>query len=141
MKKENKIKIYTDIAAEVKKKFGIDYSIEEIHSITQSEFKIMGYGFSKGIGIHIPYIGKFLPFDMDAYSENVIIPNKILQQELRDQGRDEEASTVYLDSYRKFQKIKHEKANEIGLTAEELMAVPNLDESSDSLDLFRNLRQ
>lgn len=141
MKKEKKIAVYTDIAKEIKEKYGTDISIEEIHSITQSQFKIMGYGFSKGVGIHIPYIGKFVPFDMDAYSKDVILPNKELQKALRDEGRDDDATTAYMESYEKYKKIKHQKANEVGLTAEQLIAIPNLDESSDTLNLFKNLRQ
>lgn len=140
MNKDKKIQVYKDIVEEIKAKYKVDFSIEEIHSITQSQFKIMGYGFSKGIGIHIPYIGKFVPFDMDTYSADVIIPNKILQQELRDAGKEEEATTAYLESYEKYKKIKSLKANELGMTAEEVVAVPNLDESNDNLDLFKNLR-
>ena len=141
MKQAKKIQVYKDIAEQIKKKYKIDFSIEEIHSVTQSQFKMMGYGFSKGIGIHIPYIGKFVPFDMDTYSADVIIPNKILQQELRDAGKEEEATTAYMESYEKYKKIKSQKANEIGMTAEEVIAVPNVDESNDNLDLFRKLRQ
>lgn len=140
MNKDKKIQVYKDIVEEIKAKYKVDFSIEEIHSITQSQFKIMGYGFSKGIGIHIPYIGKFVPFDMDTYSADVIIPNKILQQELRDAGKEEEATTAYKESYEKYKKIKSLKANELGMTAEEVVAVPNLDESNDNLDLFKNLR-
>ena len=140
MDKNKKIQVYKDIAEQIKKKYKVEFSIEEIHSITQSQFKIMGYGFSKGIGIHIPYIGKFVPFDMDSYSADVIIPNKILQQELRDKGREEDATTAYMESYEKYKKIKSQKANELGMTAEEVMAVPNVDASNDNLDLFRNLR-
>lgn len=140
MTKEEKIEVYKDIANKVKDKFGIEYSIEEIHSITQSQFKILAYAFSKFIGIQLPYLGKFVPFDMDGYSKNVIIPNKELQQELVEAEKFEEANSAFLDSYRTFVKVKASKANEPELTVEQVMALPSVNQESDSLDLFRKLR-
>lgn len=140
MNKEEKVDIYIDIAAQVKKKFGKDFSLAQIHSIANSQFAIAAYGFNKGIGSQFPVIGKVVPFDMDTYTKNVILPNKELQQQLREEGKIDEAVDAYLDSYKTYKKIKHTKANEKGLTAEEVMLIPNLEGTSDTLDIFKNLR-
>ena len=140
MNKTERLQIYEELKQEVLEEFGEDLSYAEIHSVVESQFKIMMYGFSKGVGTHLPLFGKFIPFDMDFYAEKVIIPNKELQQKLRDEGNDEEATLVFIDSINRFKKVVKEKGMEDTVTANMLVRIPNVDGSTDGLDIFKNLR-
>lgn len=140
MNKEERLTIYEEVQQEMKQEMDVDISFGEIHSIVESQFKIMMYGFSKGIGTHLPMVGKFIPFDMDFYSENVILPNKALQQKLREEGNEEEASIVFKDSLTRYKKVVKEKGQEETIKAVNLVKIPNVDGSTDGLDLFKSLR-
>lgn len=140
MLKADKVKIFTEIQKELKDELGEELSLEEINSVVNSQFKIMAYGFSKGIGSYLQYLGKFIPFDMDHYSEKVIIPNKQLQQELRDADEDIKARKVYIDSYRRYKQLVKNKGKEKEIPAEEVMNIPNIDGSTDNLNIFKDLR-
>ena len=140
MLKADKIKIFTEIQKELKEELKIDISLEEINSVVNSQFKIMAYGFSKGIGSHIQYIGKFIPFDMDRYSEKIIIPNKQLQAQLKEENDEIKAKAVFVDSYKRYKSLIRETAEEKEMSAEEVMSVPNIDGSTDNLNIFKDLR-
>lgn len=140
MNTEDKVKLYKEIQAELLDEQDIEISLEEIHSIVNSQFKIMAYGFSKGIGTVLPYVGKFIPFDMDYYSEKIIIPNKKLQSELIEQGQADVAKQVFIDSYKRYRQVVKETANEKEIDIEELLTIPNIDGSSDNLNIFKDLR-
>ena len=140
MVKEDKIKVYKEIEEELQKEFGVTTSLEEIDSVVMSQFKIMAYGFSKGVSTHLPYIGKFIPFDMDYYTEKMILPNKELQRKLQEEGRDIDAKDAFINSYRNFKKAISEKNQEPIISAQELINIPYIDGSTDNLDIFKNLR-
>lgn len=140
MNKEERLKIYEEVQKEIKEEQNIHIPFSEIHSIVESQFKIMMYGFTKGIGSHLPMIGKFIPFDMDFYSENVILPNKELQRKLREEGNEEEATIVFKDSISRYKKVVKEKGQEETIKAVNIIKIPNVDGSTDTLDLFKSLR-
>lgn len=140
MDKATRLRFYEEIKEEVNNEMGEDLPMAELHSIIDSQFKIMMYGFSKGVPTHLPMFGKFIPFDMDFYAEKVIIPNKALQKELREQGNEEEASLVFKDSIARFKKVVKEKGQEETIKANTLVKIPNVDGSTDGLDIFKNLR-
>lgn len=140
MLQEDKIKLYKEIEKEIKEELGIETSLEEINSVVLSQFKIMAYGFSKGVSSHISYVGKFIPFDMDYYTEKMILPNKKLQEELQKQGKMIEAKDAFINSYRNYKKAIADKNQEPVISAQELINIPNLDGSTDNLDIFKNLR-
>mgnify|MGYP003615838007 CR=1 FL=1 len=140
MDKATRLRFYEEIKEEVNNEMGEDLPMAELHSIIDSQFKIMMYGFSKGVPTHLPMFGKFIPFDMDFYAEKVIIPNKELQKQLREQGNEEEASLVFKDSIARFKKVVKEKGQEETIKANTLVKIPNVDGSTDGLDIFKNLR-
>lgn len=140
MTKEERIKIYEEVQKEVLAENNEEVSIAEIHSIIESQFKIMMYGFNKGVSCTLPYIGKFIAFNMDFYAEKVIIPNKELQLKLREKGRDNEATLIYIDSMNRYKQAVKTKVKEEEIDANVLINIPNLDGSTDTLDIFKNLR-
>ena len=137
---EERFKIYEEIKKEIKEKFKEDFSIEEIDSIVQSQFKIMSYGFTKNLSTIIPHIGKFVPIDKDYYDTHIINPNKKLQQELIDEGREMEAREAYLKSMKQYKGLISEKRNAPLLDANEVISIVNIDNVPDTLDIFKNLR-
>ena len=140
MDKATRLRFYEEIKEEINNEMGEDLPMAELHSIIDSQYKIMMYGFSKGVPTHLPMFGKFIPFDMDFYAEKVIIPNKELQKQLREQGNEEEASLVFKDSIARFKKVVKEKGQEETIKANTLVKIPNVDGSTDGLDIFKNLR-
>ena len=72
MNKTERLQIYEELKQEVLEEFGEDLSYAEIHSVVESQFKIMMYGFSKGVGTHLPLFGKFIP--------STLLSNRILRR-------------------------------------------------------------
>lgn len=140
MNKETKLAIYTEVQRLVKEDSKVDISIAEIHSIVESQFKIMMYGFSKDVGSALPIIGKFIPFDMNTYAEEVIIPNKELQRQLTAADRDDEARAANVKSYAGYRKLLKNIANQPEVDAMSLISIPNVDGSTDGLDIFKEFR-
>lgn len=137
---EERFAIYNEIKKEVKEKHGEDLSIEEIDSIVQSQFKIMVYGFSKNLTTAIPYIGKFIPLDRKHYEKTLIIPSRIRQQELIDEGKEKEAKAELVKSLEKFKSLLSAKKNQPFMTAQEVISIVNVDNVPDSIDIFKNIR-
>lgn len=140
MNVEERLKIYNDIQKEIAENHKEEISIQEIDSIVQSQFKIMVYGFTKGIATSIPLIGKFIPIDHEYYKKHVIEPNKRLQRELIAEGREEDAKVAYVASVKSYQSLVSEKKNAATLTAESVIALTNHDNIPETLDIFKNLR-
>ena len=140
MDKVTRLAIYKEVQNEIKDEMKEDIEFSEIHSVVESQFKIMMYGFSKGVATHLPMFGKFINFDMDFYSEKVILPNKALQSKLREEGNDDEAKMVFIDSIKRFKKVVKEKGQEETIKAVTLIKIPNVDGSTDDLNIFKNLR-
>ncbi len=54
------IKIFTTIQQEVKDKYGIEYDIEDLHGIVNTQIEATKLGFSKGITVHWSRFCKFV---------------------------------------------------------------------------------
>ena len=140
MNTEERLKIYEEVQKDIFNKFGERVSIQEIDSIVNSQFKIMCYGFNKNLTTIIPCFGKFIPIDKRYYNKYIIEPNKQKQKELIEEGKEQEAKDVYIDSVKKYKSLISAKRNESSLSANEVILIVNSDNIPDSLDILKNLR-
>ena len=140
MNTEERLKIYKEVQKDIFNKFGEQVSIQEIDSIVNSQFKIMSYGFTKNLTTIIPCFGKFIPIDKKYYNKYIIEPNKQKQKELIEEGKDQEAKDVYIESVKKYKSLISAKRNESSLSANEVILIVNSDNIPDSLDILKNLR-
>ena len=140
MNTEERLKIYEEVQKDIFNKFGERISIQEIDSIVNSQFKIMSYGFTKNLTTIIPCFGKFIPIDKKYYNKYIIEPNKQKQKELIEEGKEQEAKDVYIDSVKKYKSLISAKVNESSLSANEVILIVNSDNIPDSLDILKNLR-
>lgn len=140
MNTEERLKIYEEVQKDIFNKFGEQVSIQEIDSIVNSQFKIMSYGFTKNLTTIIPCFGKFIPIDKKYYNKYIIEPNKQKQKELIEEGKEQEAKDVYIESVKKYKSLISAKRNESSLSANEVILIVNSDNIPDSLDILKNLR-
>ena len=140
MNTEERLKIYKEVQKDIFNKFGEQVSIQEIDSIVNSQFKIMSYGFTKNLTTIIPCFGKFIPIDKKYYNKYIIEPNKQKQKELIEEGKEQEAKDVYIESVKKYKSLISAKINESSLSANEVILIVNSDNIPDSLDILKNLR-
>ena len=140
MNTEERLKIYEEVQKDIFNKFGERISIQEIDSIVNSQFKIMSYGFTKNLTTIIPCFCKFIPIDKKYYNKYIIEPNKQKQKELIEEGKEQEAKDVYIDSVKKYKSLISAKRNESSLSANEVILIVNSDNIPDSLDILKNLR-
>ena len=140
MNTEERLKIYEEVQKDIFNKFGERISIQEIDSIVNSQFKIMSYGFTKNLTTIIPCFGKFIPIDKKYYNKYIIEPNKQKQKELIEEGKEQEAKDVYIESVKKYKNLISAKRNESSLSANEVILIVNADNIPDSLDILKNLR-
>lgn len=59
------------IRKQVKDKYDLDISEEEIHDIVESQIKGAVFGFKKGVSVKLPVFGKFLFIDRKKTSEEI----------------------------------------------------------------------
>ena len=140
MNTEERLKIYEEVQKDIFNKFGEQVSIQEIDSIVNSQFKIMSYGFTKNLTTIIPCFGKFIPIDKKYYNKYIIEPNKQKQKELIEEGKEQEAKDIYIESVKKYKSLISAKRNESSLSANEVILIVNSDNIPDSLDILKNLR-
>ena len=140
MNTEERLKIYEEVQKDIFNKFGERISIQEIDSIVNSQFKIMSYGFTKNLTTIIPCFGKFMPIDKRFYDKYIIEPNKQKQKELLEEGKEQEAKNIYVESVKKYKALISAKRNEAPLSANEVILIVNSDNIPDSLDILKNLR-
>lgn len=140
MNTEERLKIYEEVQKDIFNKFGERISIQEIDSIVNSQFKIMCYGFTKNLTTIIPCFGKFIPIDKKYYNKYIIEPNKQKQKELIEEGKEQEAKDVYIDSVKKYKSLISAKVNESSLSANEVILIVNSDGIPDDLNILKNLR-
>ena len=140
MNTEERLKIYEEVQKDIFNKFGERISIQEIDSIVNSQFKIMSYGFTKNLTTIIPCFGKFIPIDKKYYNKYIIEPNKQKQKELIEEGKEQEAKDVYIDSVKKYKSLISAKVNESSLSANEVILIVNSDGIPDDLNILKNLR-
>ncbi len=140
MNTEERLKIYEEVQKDIFNKFGERLSIQEIDSIVNSQFKIMCYGFNKNLTTIIPCFGKFIPIDKKYYNKYIIEPNKQKQKELIEEGKEQEAKDVYIDSVKKYKSLISAKVNESSLSANEVILIVNSDGIPDDLNILKNLR-
>lgn len=140
MNTEERLKIYEEVQKDIFNKFGERLSIQEIDSIVNSQFKIMCYGFTKNLTTIIPCFGKFIPIDKKYYNKYIIEPNKQKQKELIEEGKEQEAKDVYIDSVKKYKSLISAKVNESSLSANEVILIVNSDGIPDDLNILKNLR-
>jgi hypothetical protein len=140
MNTEERLKIYEEVQKDIFNKFGERVSIQEIDSIVNSQFKIMSNGFTKNLTTIIPCFGKFIPIDKKYYNKYIIEPNKQKQKELIEEGKEQEAKDIYIESVKKYKSLISAKRNESSLSANEVILIVNSDNIPDSLDILKNLR-
>lgn len=140
MKKEEKIQMFTEVQQELKNELGIDLSVEEVHNVFISQFKIMAYGLIKGIATTIPFFGKFIPGLKDFYKDNFIIPNRKQQQVFIDAGDLESATKIYKESLDAVQAHKKKSAVLPSFSAEQVLAYNNHVDIPDDLDIIKNMK-
>ncbi len=77
-----------------------------------------------------------------TYGNNkyIIEPNKQKQKELIEEGKEQEAKDVYIESVKKYKSLISAKVNESSLSANEVILIVNSDNIPDSLDILKNLR-
>ena len=82
----------------------------------------------------------FLREHRKDYNKYIIEPNKQKQKELIEEGKEQEAKDVYIDSVKKYKSLISAKRNESSLSANEVILIVNSDNIPDSLDILKNLR-
>lgn len=140
MKQEEKLQMFTEVQSELKEELGVDLSIEEIYNVFVSQFKIMAYGFVKGIATTIPFFGKFLPYEKDFYKDNFILPNQEEQRRLIAEGDLEGATQAYKKSLDAVQAHKKTSAVLPSLSAEQVLAYNKHIDIPDDLDIIKNMK-
>lgn len=100
----------------------------------------MCYGFNKTLTTIIPCFGKFIPIDKKYYNKYIIQPNKQKQKELIEEGKEQEAKDVYIDSVKKYKSLISAKVNESSLSANEVFYLVNSDNILIVVDILKNLR-
>jgi hypothetical protein len=140
MKKEERLQMFIEVQSELKDELGVELSIEEINNVFVSQFKIMAYGFTKGIATTIPFFGKFLPYEKDFYKDHFIIPNRKEQERLLKEGDADGAMRVYKESLNAVQAHKREAKSQPSLSADQVLAYNRHIDIPDDLDIIKNMK-
>ena len=140
MKKEERLQMFTEVQQELKAEQGVELSIEEINNVFVSQFKIMAYGFVKGIATTIPFFGKFIPHERDFYKDNFIIPNRKEQERLIKEGDTDGAMKIYKESLNAVQAHKQASKQIPPLSADQVLAYNRHIDIPDDLDIIKNMK-
>lgn len=139
MNKEERNKIYEEVQKSVKDKYNVDISLQEINNIVNAQYKIAVYGFTKGFAIALPYLGTFVPVDLDHYVEHLIEPNKKKQKQLIAEGKEQEAKESMIESIAVYKKLVKEK-KEGTTSAGTVIQSPSIGEIPDIVDIFKTFK-
>lgn len=139
MNKDERNIIYKDIQKEVKERFNIDLSLQEINSVTQSQYKIAVHCFTKGFAVALPFIGTFVPIDFSYYVDNLIEPNKKKQQALIDEGREEEAVISMKESIANYKRLIKDKRQGV-TSADTVIHSPSIGEIPETVDIYKTFK-
>lgn len=139
MKQEEQLNMFAEVQQELKDELNVDLSIKEISNVFLSQFKIMAYGFIKGIATTIPFFGKFIPYERDFYKDNFIIPNRKEQARLIKEDKLDDAIKIYKESLDAVQAHKRKSTQIASLSAEQVLAYNNHIDIPEELDILKNI--
>lgn len=139
MLKEERLAMYAEVQSEIKDEFGVELSVEEIGNIFISQFKIMVYGFVKGLITTIPVFGKFYPYNKHRFDDS-IQTNREQQKALISEGRLEDAMEVYIDNVKKIKRTKKQELQQEILTADEVFSYNEHIDIPDAINILKNIK-
>lgn len=136
MNKHEKLSLYKDIQKEVKRKYRLDLSLEEIEHVTSSQFKIMLYGFTKGFSTKLPYLGNFLYTNFEKKADDYIKP--MIQENLRlvNLNHHKEAHILRATLKDRYEREINQFISSYSFTVDEVLNAPDVLEGDPLIDIY-----